>query len=100
VKKTVEAFAGTWAYDATVTMSGANVHFMAMTSDEEVHDHGCSWKSETELACDPLRGGLMGDEITEDFSMTFNGDRGGFRSVMKLKDGGQVVFEGVGKRRR
>ena len=39
-----------------------NVHFMAMTSDEEVHDHVCNWRSATDLVCDPLRGGLMGDE--------------------------------------
>ena len=147
LKKTVDAFAGTWSYDGTVTMPGAkpvktpiemackkgalgkavacsfsgnipgsgpleasllvgydtfhkNVHFMAMTSDEEVHDHVCNWRSATELVCDPLKGGLMGDEITEDFSLTFAGDRGSFRSVMKLKDGSQVLFEATGKRRR
>ena len=75
-----------------------NVHFMAMTSDEEVHDHVCNWRSATELVCDPLKGGLMGDEVTEDFSLTFAGDRGSFRSVMKLKDGSQVLFEATGKR--
>jgi len=147
VKKTVDAFAGTWSYDGTVTMPGAkpvkapiemtckkgalgkavacafsgnipgsgpleasllvgfdtfhkNVHFMAMTSDEEVHDHVCNWRSATELVCDSLKGGLMGDEVTEDFSLTFAGDRGSFRSVMKLKDGSQVLFEATGKRRR
>ena len=147
VKKTVDAFAGHWSYDTTVTMPGAkpvkapiemackkcalgkavactftgnipgsgpmdaailvgfdtfhkNVHFMAMTSDEEVHDHVCNWRSATELVCDPLRGGLMGDEVTEDFSLTFTGDRGTFRSTMKLKDGSQILFEGNGKRKR
>jgi hypothetical protein len=147
LKKTVDAFAGRWSFDGTVTMPGAkpvkaplemsckggalgkavactlsgnipgsgpleasilvgfdtfhkNVHFMAMTSDEEVHDHVCSWRSATELVCDPLRGGLMGDEITEDLSLTLAGDRGSFRSVIKLKDGSQVLFEAAGKRRR
>jgi carbon monoxide dehydrogenase subunit G len=147
LKKTVDAFAGTWSYDGTVTMPGAkpvkapiemackkgalgkavactfsgnipgsgpleasllvgydtfhkNVHFMAMTSDEEVHDHVCNWRSATDLVCEPLKGGLMGDEVTEDFSLTFAGDRGSFRSVMKLKDGSQVLFEATGKRKR
>jgi hypothetical protein len=47
-----------------------------------------------------LRGGLMGDEVTEDFSLTFAGDRGGFRSVIRLKDGSQVLFEATGTRKR
>jgi hypothetical protein len=73
---------------------------MAMTSDEEVHDHVCTWQSASELVCDPLRGGLMGDEITEDFSLRLAGDRASFRSVTKMKDGGQILFEAAGRRRR
>jgi hypothetical protein len=48
------------------------VHFIGVTSMNEVHDHICTW-SGADLNCTPLKGGMGpgGDEITEDMKMTF-----------------------------
>jgi hypothetical protein len=81
-------------YDTTAK----NVHFMGITSDEEVHDHKCMWKAST-LECEPLKGGLGGEPITEDLSFTSAGKTMQFRSVTTMKDGSKLVFEGTGKRR-
>jgi hypothetical protein len=144
LKKTVEAFAGKWAYDTTVTMPGQkpgktvltmdcrktalgkavncalsgnipgegpfqggalvgydtfgkNVHFMGIMSDEEVHDHQCTWKGNT-LACDPLKGGMGGGPIIEDLSFTFGGKASSFKSVCTFPDGSKAVLEASGKR--
>ena len=74
------------------------VHFMAMTSDDELHDHVCSWQDAKSLACDPLQGGLGGQAITEELSFTFDADQSSFKSVVKFADGKQMVFEAVGGR--
>jgi carbon monoxide dehydrogenase subunit G len=79
---------------------GKRVHFMAITSDEEVHDHVCRWTDATTLACDPLKGGLMGDAITEDLVVTSGPQRLSFKSTMTLKDGGRVLFEAAGRRKK
>jgi carbon monoxide dehydrogenase subunit G len=74
------------------------VHFMAITSDEEVHDHVCRWTDASTLTCDPLKGGLMGEPITEDFVITSQGQKLSFKSTMTLKDGSRIVFDAVGRR--
>jgi carbon monoxide dehydrogenase subunit G len=145
IKKTVDAFAGRWIMDTTITAPGSapqkaplkvtcretagrravtcdmignipgsgpmeaafivgydtfgkRVHFMAITSDEEVHDHVCRWTDASTLACDPLKGGLMGEPVTEDFVVTSGAQKLLFKSTMTLKDGSRIVFDGVGRR--
>src|SRR6266852_6178219 len=61
---------GTGTLDAGILI-GLNrldnkVHFMAMTSDDELHDHVCAWRDAKKLVCDPLQAGLGGQPITED----------------------------------
>jgi hypothetical protein len=78
------------------------VHFMGFSNDNEVHDHSCTWKSATEMTCEPLKGGMGpgGDEVTEDITMTWTGKKEvSFKSVSKMTKGGATVtFEGKGKR--
>jgi hypothetical protein len=78
------------------------VHFFGFSNQNEVHDHSCSWKSETEMTCDPLKAGgdPSGAEVTEDLSMTWTGKKEvAFKSVSKMTKGGAVLtFEGKGKR--
>ena len=78
------------------------VHFFAITSMFEVHDHVCKWKSELELTCNPLKGGSgpAGDEITEDLTITWTDKKNvTFKSTSKMTKGGAtMVFEGKGKR--
>ena len=78
------------------------VHFVAATNMHEVHDHSCKWASATELTCTPLKGGMgpAGDEITEDFSITWTSKKeASFKSVSKMtKGGGTMTIEGKGKR--
>jgi carbon monoxide dehydrogenase subunit G len=147
IKKTVDAFAGQWIMDTTITAPGSapqkaplkvtcrqtaggkavtcdmignipgsgpmeaafivgfdtfgkRVHFMAITSDEEVHDHVCRWTDASTLACDPLKGGLMGESVTEDFVITSEAQKLSFKSTMALKDGSKIVFEAVGRRKK
>jgi hypothetical protein len=144
LKKTVDAFAGKWVYDTTVTMPGGKpvktkltvdckktalgkattcrwsgnipgdgpfegtavvgydtfgkaVHFMGIFSDEEVHDHKCTWKGNT-LGCELLKGGMGGGPITEDLSFTFDGNASSFNSVCTFADGGKATFEGKATR--
>jgi hypothetical protein len=78
------------------------VHFMAVTNQNEVHDHVCTWKTATDLACAPLKAGMGpgGDEITEDFSITWSSKKeASFKSVSKMTKGGATVtLDGKGKR--
>jgi len=79
------------------------VHFMGFGNDNEVHDHSCTWKSETEMTCEPLKGGMGpgGDEVTEDLTMTWDAKKKevSFKSVSKMTKGGAVLtLEGKGKR--
>ena len=79
---------------------GKRVHFMAITSDEEVHDHVCRWTDASTLGCDPLKGGLMGEPVTEDFVITSDAQKLSFKSTMTLKDGSKILFEAVGRRKK
>jgi hypothetical protein len=145
MKKTVDAFAGRWAFTGSLTlpdgkarsvktkltcnkaagakavsctedgevvglgpMHGAyligydtftkRVHFMAMTSDEAVHDHPCSWKDEHLLACDPLKAGMNGQPITEEFSVSFEGAAAAIKATVLLPDGSRMLIDIKGKR--
>ena len=74
------------------------VHFMAITSDEAVHDHACSWKNERELACDPLKGGMNGNAIIEEFGVSFDGAGATIRDVVTLPGGGRMLVDIKGRR--
>jgi hypothetical protein len=76
---------------------GKSVHFMAMTSDEEVHDHKCRWSGD-DLACEQLKGGIGGQAATEDLSFSFPGKTRSFKSTITLADGGKFYFEGIAKK--
>jgi hypothetical protein len=74
------------------------VHFMAMTSDDELHDHVCTWRDAKNLVCEQLKGGLGGQPITEDLSFAFDGDKGSFSSVIQFADGSKMLFDAPGSR--
>jgi hypothetical protein len=74
------------------------VHFMAMTSDEAVHDHPCTWKDERVLACEPLKAGMNGQPITEEFSVSFEGRGVAIKATVILPDGGHMLVDIKGKR--
>jgi hypothetical protein len=76
---------------------GKAFHFMGMMSDEEVHDHKCSWKGNA-LECEALKGGMGGGPVTEDLRFTFDGKTSGFTSVCTFTDGSKATFEASGKR--
>ena len=67
------------------------VHFMAVTSDDEIHDHKCRWQDDKKLLCDPLKGGMSGMAITEDLSFTFGPKKLGFQAATTLPDGRQAT---------
>jgi hypothetical protein len=73
---------------------GGRTHVMALTSLNEVHDHLCTWKSETELACDPLKVG----PVTAELSITWTDiHTASFKSLTRSPEG-VLSFEGTGKR--
>jgi hypothetical protein len=76
---------------------GKAVHFMAITSDEEVHDHVCHWKGD-ELPCAPLKGGMGGQPVVEELSFSFVGKQRAFSSTITFADGGKATFEAMAKR--
>ena len=74
------------------------VHFMAMTSDDELHDHVCAWQDGKNLVCDPLKAGIGGQPITEDLAFSFDGDQMSLKSVIHFADGTKMLLEGPGSR--
>ena len=46
--------------------------------------------------CEPLHAGMNGEPITEDLSFDFEKGSMSFKSVVTMKDGGKMVFEGKG----
>jgi hypothetical protein len=75
------------------------VHFMGVTSDEEVHDHKCAWKGDTSLECEPLKGGLGAQPATEELSFAVGPRMLGFKSTTIMKDGSRIGFEASGQRK-
>jgi hypothetical protein len=73
------------------------VHFMAVTSNDEIHDHKCHWVSDKKLACDPLKGGMGGMPITEDLEFIIGPRKLGFRGAVTLPDGGKATCEFMSK---
>jgi hypothetical protein len=80
-------------------MHTGRVHVMAVTSDESVHDHLCTWKTKTELACDPLKASMGGKPITEDLGFIADTKTLTLKVAVHLEDGSRVTFEVAGKRR-
>ena len=83
------------------------VHFIAVTSGYEVHDHVCQWDQgmagKFGLGCTPFKGGSGpdGQAITEDLLIAFHkeGKEAEFTSTSHLKAGGDILFTGLGKRK-
>jgi hypothetical protein len=69
------------------------VHFMAVTSDDEVHDHSCRWQADRKLLCDPLKGGMGGMAITEDLEFSFGAKKLGFKAIMTMPDGARATCD-------
>jgi hypothetical protein len=83
------------AYDP----EGKAVHYMCVTSMGEVHDHKGKWKDEKTIEFDPLRAGMMGQQITETLRWYFpDANTIDKTSEVKLADGGSMNFEFRGKR--
>jgi hypothetical protein len=83
------------AYDP----EGSAVHYMCVTSMGEVHDHKGQWKDEKTIEFEPLRGGMMGQQVTETNKWYFPTlDTIDKTSEVKLPDGSSMSFEFKGKR--
>jgi hypothetical protein len=83
------------AYDP----EGKAVHYMCVTSMGEVHDHKGQWKDEKTIEFEPLRGGMMGQQVTETNKWYFpTPDTIDKTSEVKLPDGSAMSFEFKGQR--
>jgi hypothetical protein len=58
----------------------------------------CTWRDAKNLVCDPFKGGLGGQPISEDLAFMFDGDKGSFSSVIQFADGSKMVFDAPGNR--
>ena len=84
------------AYDPV----GKAVHYMCVTSMGEVHDHKGQWKDAKTIEFEPLRGGMMGQLVTETNRWYFpDGNTIDKTSIVTLADGSSLNFEFIGKRR-
>lgn len=76
------------------------VHFMAMTSDGEYHDHKGTWKDDSSLVFDPYPYQSAGGPVTESFGIKWTDSRTmTFTSTTTMADGSSVTFQGKGARR-
>jgi hypothetical protein len=73
------------------------VHWFAVGSTGEVHDHVCHWTDDKTLDCDPLKATLNGGPITEIVKMVFDGNKFTVIATTTTKEGDTKV-EMVGKR--
>ena len=73
------------------------VHWFAVGSTGEVHDHPCAWKDDKTLACEPLKATMGGKPITETVTITFDGAKTTMTGTINTSDG-DVKFESTGKR--
>jgi hypothetical protein len=65
------------------------VHFMAVTSDDEVHDHKCQWQGDQKLVCDPLKAGMSGMAITEELEFSSAPKKLALKAIVTMPDGGK-----------
>jgi hypothetical protein len=70
---------------------------MAVTSDDEVHDHKCHWQGDQRLVCDPLKGGMAGLAITEDLEFSAGAKKLGLKAVVTMPDGGKLSCDFTSK---
>jgi len=79
------------AYEAAILVGydpyDKDVHFMMMSSDDELWHRPCTWKGDTTLACGPKRTGVMGMPVTSEVTFDFAGTRGSTRWLTDLGDG-------------
>ena len=79
---------------------GKAVHYMCVTSMGEVHDHKGKWKDEKTIEFEPLRAGMMGQQITETLWWRFpDPNTIDKTSGVRLPDGSSMTFDFKGKRR-
>jgi hypothetical protein len=81
-------------------IGGKAVHFMAITSGGEVHDHSCQWKGEETLDCGTLAyTAVDGSPATEELAFTWADARtSSFRATITV-GAAKVRFEGKGRRK-
>jgi len=75
------------------------VHFMMMNSDDEIHDHACTWKDRNNLDCGVYEGSSGGKKVSEELHLTSSPGNLGFRSSCKFADGSVLQFEASGGHR-
>jgi hypothetical protein len=79
---------------------GAAVHYMCVTSMGEVHDHKGHWKDGRIIEFEPLRAGMMGNQVVETLRWQFNEvDSLDKTSTVTMSDGSAMVFEFKGKQK-
>ena len=75
------------------------VHYMCVTSMGEVHDHKGTWTDFKTIDFEPLRAGMMGQQVTETLKWRFDDDRTIDKiSEVRLPDGSVMRFHFKGKR--
>lgn len=78
---------------------GKAVHYMCVTSMGEVHDHKGRWTDPKTIDFEPLRAGMMGQEVTETLKWRFDDDRTIDKiSEVTLPDGSVMHFQFKGVR--
>lgn len=73
------------------------LHWFAVGSTGEVHDHTCHWKDDKTITCDPLKATLNGNPITEDVTITVDGAKQTWSVSIAAKEG-VTKMEMTGKR--
>ena len=73
------------------------VHWFAVGSTGEVHDHVCHWSDDKTLDCDPLKATLDGAPITETMKMVFDGNKLTITGTTTTKDG-ETKLQSIARR--
>ena len=75
------------------------VHYMCVTSMGEVHDHKGRWTDPKTIDFEPLKAGMMGQQVIETLKWHFDDDHTiNKTSEVKLADGKMMRFHFKGKR--
>ena len=78
---------------------GKAVHYMCVTSMGEVHDHKGRWTDPKTIDFEPLKAGMMGQQVTETLKWHFDDDQTLDKtSEVRLSDGRMMRFHFTGKR--
>ena len=73
------------------------VHWFAVGSTGEVHDHTCHWTDDKTLDCEPLKATMNGAPLTETMKMVFEGNKITITGTTTTKEG-ETKLESVAKR--